>query len=373
MNIGILIPGFSASEDDWCIPVYLNLVRELAKEHDVRVFPIRYPPTHTPYTVHGAHVFPFNGGSFTAGWARWSMLWEVERGIKKHHQVKPFDVLHAIWADETGYIANNIGKQLGVPTVISIAGGELVGFENIQYGLQLGRVTARLVHRALHYATMIVAPCQYTANLTRQYMQHYRMAGEEKLHVVPLGVDTELFKPPEIDTRPREFLHVGSLNPIKRQDLLLQLIARMPNTTLDIVGDGELRGYLESLCRELKIEDRVVFHGEVAHDQLPAYYQEAHFLLMTSQHEAFCMAAIEALACGTEVIGSAVGVLPEIGKTAPVGDLEGLLTQLLGRQRMHSDIQRMQRRLVVEHDYTVQKMAQGLVGVYEAAMQVTRW
>ena len=48
MNIGILIPGFSASESDWCIPVYLNLVRELAKHHHVRVFPIRYPHTDKP-------------------------------------------------------------------------------------------------------------------------------------------------------------------------------------------------------------------------------------------------------------------------------------------------------------------------------------
>jgi Glycosyl transferase 4-like domain len=187
MNIGIIIPGFSADENDWCVPVYLDLVRELAKKHHVRVFPIRYPHTTFPYEVHNALVFPFDGGSYTSGLRRWRMLWGVEQNIKGHHRVRPFDVLHAIWADETGYIANRIGRQLGVPTVVSIAGGELVGFPEIKYGLQLGRVTSWLVYQSMKHATQIVTPSQYMVEMTQKYFEWHQLAIEDRINRVPLG------------------------------------------------------------------------------------------------------------------------------------------------------------------------------------------
>lgn len=366
MQIGILIPGFSADESDWCIPVYLNLVRELARHHQVRVFPIRYPYSQVPYTVYNALVLPTGGGSYTRGLARWRMLRRTLALIEAQHAIRPFDVLHAIWADETGAVANWAGEKLGIPSVVSLAGGELVGFSDIDYGLQNGRITRRLVDQALMKATRIVAPCDYSVLMALDKLPPERHAA---LCKVPLGVDTELFKPPaqELDWRPREFLHVGSLVPIKDQATMLRLIAKLPNSTLDIVGDGPLYPELEALTQSLGIADRVVFHGAVAHEKLPAYYQEARFLLMTSRHEAFCMAAIEALACGAGVIGTAVGVLPEVGMTASVGDVAGLQEIVIGRTRKHAQLQRARHRMLVETSYTVKHMAEGLVEVYEDA------
>ncbi len=366
MQIGILIPGFSADESDWCIPVYLNLVRELARHHQVRVFPVRYPYTQVPYTVYNALVLPTGGGSYTRGLARWRVLRRTLALIEAQHALRPFDVLHAVWADETGVVANWAGEKLGIPTVVSIAGGELVGFPDIDYGLQNGRVTRRLVERAMMGATRIVAPCDYSVLMALDKLPPER---GEILRKVPLGVDAELFKPPaqELDWRPREFLHVGSLVPIKDQVTLLHLIAKLPNATLDIVGDGPLYPQLEALTHELGIADRVVFHGAVSHEKLPAYYQEARFLLMTSRHEAFCMAALEALACGAGVIGTAVGVLPEIGMTAPVGDVTALQEIVIGRTRKHAQLQRARYRMLVETTYTIKHMSDGLLEVYEEA------
>lgn len=365
MRIGILIPGFSASEIDWSIPVYLNLVRELAKNHDVRVFPIRYPFTRQPYEVYGAKVFPFNGGSYTSGLKRWRLIREVEKALVVHHRTQPFDMLHAIWADETGYIANRVGGKLGIPHVVSIAGGELVGLSEINYGLQLGRFTAWLVYHAVKSATRIVVPCSYTENLLRHYMEHQKINHAEKIRAVPLGVDTTLFKPPHHEERSIEFLHVASLSPVKRQDVLLKLFTRLPNTRLDIVGDGALAENLRQLATELGIADRVVFHGDVPHHQLPAFYQRAEFFIMTSQHEAFCMAALEATACGAIVFGSRVGILPELGITAPFGDVDRLLERIVGRQRVRSEQRRTKLRWLVEREYSLERMAQDLVSVYE--------
>lgn len=367
LNIGIIIPGFSASEDDWCIPVYLDYVRVLSQQHNVRVFPIRYPYTKQPYQVYNSHVFPTGGGSYTRGLRRWKMLYRTLKAIKKQHEQHPFDVLHAIWADETGFIANWAGKRLNIPTVVTIAGGELVGFDDIAYGLQNGRISRWLVLRALMGASVIIAPSDYIKDLALDFLPPQKYAA---IQTIPLGVDTDLFKPPEpdLDWRPREYLHVASLNLVKDQALLLRLVAKLPNATLDIVGDGPCRSELESLANQLGIDDRVVFHGEVPHHRLSAYYQEARYLLITSRHEAFCMAAIEALACGTGVIGSATGILPEIGLTAPVGDLDALQHAIVHRTRKRGQIQRKRNRLLAEQVYSIQQMVKNMEAVYQSLM-----
>lgn len=166
-----------------------------------------------------------------------------------------------------------------------------------------------------------------------------------------------------------EFLHVASLSSIKRQDILLQIFTRLPNVQLNIVGDGVLREHLNQLAVNLGIADRVIFHGEVPHEQLPAYYQQAEFLVITSQHEAFCMAALEAAACGTLVFGSQVGVLPEIGITAPVGDIQGLVERIVGRRRTNSDQRRAQLRWQVERDYSLERMTNGILDVYREVVR----
>lgn len=322
MRIGIVIPGFSANESDWCIPVYLNLVRGLAIEHDVRVFPIRYPFTQTPYRVYNAAVFPAGGGSYTRGIARAQLLRRVYRLIQEQHRQRPFDMLHAIWADETGALVNWFGAQHGIPTVVSIAGGELVGFPDIRYGLQRGIFSRWMVHQALHKAGIIIAPSPYVYRLA---LSHLAPRFHAKVAIVPLGVDTALFRLPAKEERSTHFLHVASLNPVKNQAMLLHMMTRLPEATLEIVGDGVLRRELENLTDHLGIQGRVKFHGEAAHDELPRFYQRAKNLVITSRHEAFCMAAAEALACGVNVIGTAVGILPEIGNVAPVGDFEELV------------------------------------------------
>jgi glycosyltransferase involved in cell wall biosynthesis len=372
VNIGILIPGFSASETDWSIPVYQNLVRELARDHFVRVFPLRYPFTREPYEVFGAEVFPFNGGSGTSGLGRWRLLWNVDQVIKENHQIVPFDVLHAIWADETGYVANRVGRQIGVPTVVSVAGGELVGLQEINYGLQLGLVTAWLVQQAIKHATIIVAPCAYSATLVHQFAAYHGLNVAERLRQVPLGVDTGMFTLPTRGTRTREFVHVGSLTPVKRQDLLLELISKMPGAHLDIVGDGQLRDYLGDLAVELGVAERVTFHGAIPHPQMSSFYQSAQWMLVTSQHEAFCMAAVEAAACGVRIIGTPVGILPEIGAVAPFGDIDSLLAQIVARKHPSRRVPLGEQRRKIEQNYSLTAMTKGLLAAYEAAIKSGR-
>src|SRR5688572_7480541 len=101
MNIGILTPGFSKDAQDWALPFLQNLTDELSRYGDVRVIALRYPHTRQPYTVNQVQVYPLGYGSNTRSLRRFQLWMDTLQLISKLHSEKPFDVLHAIWSDET--------------------------------------------------------------------------------------------------------------------------------------------------------------------------------------------------------------------------------------------------------------------------------
>jgi hypothetical protein len=130
MNIGLVVPGFSADADDWCIPALRHLARALAAGDDVRVVAVRYPYTAGRYSVEGADVVAI-GGADRRGLATFE-VWRRTLGVlRAEHRRQPFDVLHAFWATESGLLTAIAGRLLHVPTLVSLAGGELVSLPAI--------------------------------------------------------------------------------------------------------------------------------------------------------------------------------------------------------------------------------------------------
>ena len=128
-------------------------------------------------------------------------------------------------------------------------------------------------------------------------------------------------------------MHVGALTPVKDQRLLLRAFARVlpavPTARLDIVGDGPLRPELEHLAAQLGVRDAVCFRGSVDHAALPAVYASAAAFVLSSRHEAQCMVALEAAACARPIVGTSVGIIPQLAAAgaalaSPVGDLTAL-------------------------------------------------
>ncbi|MEP7291551.1 MAG: glycosyltransferase [Chloroflexota bacterium] len=374
MNIGLLLPGFSAQSDDWAIPVQQNLARELATSEDVRVIALRYPFQRTPYSLDGARVYPLGAGSTVRGFRRLRLWWDALRLIARLHREQPFDVLHAMWADETGLIAVWAGRRLGIPVVVSILGGELVGLRDIGYGLQRSRFSRWVVGQALR-AERVIVPSSTVRRLIDS--AGYRVP-EEKIVSITLGVDAERFKPVTPSGDPYRLIHVASLIPIKDQGTLLRALALLDRRIrLDVIGVGTEQANLEALARALGISEQVNFMGAVAHPDLPGYYQRAAVKVLSSRHETIAMAILEAAACGLPTVSTAVGIVPDypaLGVTVPVGDATALARAI---QALIDDPQRRESlsksaRASAESELSIQQTKTRLISLYSSLIRHNR-
>jgi glycosyltransferase involved in cell wall biosynthesis len=115
-------------------------------------------------------------------------------------------------------------------------------------------------------------------------------------------------------------LMVGRVSPNKGHPMLIEAFAAYardynPHSRLFIVGKAETRlnaynRLLSEMVRYLKLQDRVVFAGEVSDSQLKAYYRVAHVFMITSEHEGFCVPLIEAMSMGVPIVAYGSSAIP---------------------------------------------------------------
>jgi glycosyltransferase involved in cell wall biosynthesis len=371
VRIALLVPGFSAGEADWCIPALRHLVGRLAKSDDVHVMALRYPYEAGQYDLFGARVTALGGG--TRRGARSALLWQrVFASLASEHRRRRFDIIHAFWANETGAVAAVAGRILGVPTIVSLGGGELVGLRDIGYGGQLSRTERVKVWLALRLATRVTAGSRGLLSLTAGTLG----GAKARLSLVPLGVDVEMFAPRAMlapISVPR-LIQVASLVPVKDQVTLLRSAALLRDRglafRLEIAGSGPLEPQLRDLADTLELGESVRFLGDIPHERLPGFYAGAAAFVQSSRHEAQGMAVLEAAACGVSVAGTRVGVLaemePDAATGAPTGDAEALasaVASMLENPRRRVEMGRTARALV-ETEYSLERCVERFRALY---------
>lgn len=165
-------------------------------------------------------------------------------------------------------------------------------------------------------------------------------APHDFLKTIHPGVDHDMFSPGNRAAARNELglgdetvaLYVGRIQPLKGLDLAVrameQLVPTLDRPLVFMVvggpsgpaGEAELRR-LNHLVEDLGIGDSVRFEGIQPHERLPDYYRAADVLVVCSHSESFGLAALEAHACGTPVVGTPVGGLSYIVRDGESGYL----------------------------------------------------
>ncbi|HEX8489949.1 MAG TPA: glycosyltransferase family 4 protein, partial [Chthoniobacterales bacterium] len=149
----------------------------------------------------------------------------------------------------------------------------------------------------------------------------------------------QVFRKLPAEARTREMIFVGRLVSDKGADLLLEALALLESKPrLTIAGDGPERGRLEKQMATLQLQSQVDFVGNQSSDNLAKLLNQHEIMVVPSRwKEPFGIVALEAIACGCVLVGSAEGGLPEAigpcGVTFPNNDARGLanaLAELLG-------------------------------------------
>ncbi|SEL70666.1 Glycosyltransferase involved in cell wall bisynthesis [Colwellia chukchiensis] len=149
---------------------------------------------------------------------------------------------------------------------------------------------------------------------------------KEKIQVIYNGVDHEKFKVNKITfdkNTPDYVLYVGNLKKEKGVIELLEGFAAIakqyPLLQLHYAGAGSMSTAITTLAKTMAISDRVILHGSVDHERLPALISQARILALPSYNEGVPNVVLEAMACGTPVLVSNVGGIPEVVDEAICG------------------------------------------------------
>ncbi len=220
---------------------------------------------------------------------------------------RDFDLIDAHFFYPDGAAAVLLARWFSKPVVITARGSDI----NV---IAKHRSRGRTILRSALAADGIIS----VSAALRDEMERLGVPAA-KIRVLRNGVDLNRFRPDGRNEARRDLglegstlLIVGHLRPTKGHERVLQAMTKLPDFNLLIVGDGPLRRSIEVMSQTLSIGDRVRFCGQMSQDELIRYYTAADALILASDREGMPNVVLEALACGTPVVATPVGGVPEV-------------------------------------------------------------
>jgi glycosyltransferase involved in cell wall biosynthesis len=202
------------------------------------------------------------------------------------------------------------------------------------------------------------------------------------MRVVPIGVDTDTFRPPKAPRVPGRIVAVSSSDsPIKGVKVLLEAVAKLRtghDVELVVVGKPNPDGPVARAVKDLNLADTVRFVSGLSNDAVAELLGSAEVAVVPSLYEGFSIPAVEAMACATPLIATRGGALPEVvgsdGKTAVLvepgdpAELADALGALFDDDARRKSIGIAGRKRI-ETSYTWRRVAESMVEVYRDAIE----
>ncbi len=253
-----------------------------------------------------------------------------------------FDLVHAHFAYTTGFAAVCAGRSFGLPVIVTAYGSDIYFYTR---RTPKNLVAAWFTIWGLRHATAITA----LSNDLAAKIAALGVSGP-KITVIPLGINGTTFFPRgekaalrrqlQLPDNGHLFLFVGNWVPVKGLTFLFDALAKVcqqfPAAKLAMIGQGKLEPLLKQQAQQLGIEKQIIWVGPRSHAEIPFWMSAADFLVLPSLSEGYGLVVLEALACGTPVIASQVGGIPEIlisndyGALVPPHNSEALARAMLG-------------------------------------------
>ncbi|WP_070988388.1 glycosyltransferase [Halofilum ochraceum] len=237
--------------------------------------------------------------------------------------------------------------------------------EHTDYQLRTEPRVRRRLSRCAHRAERITV---IHHGLARYFIEDLGIAAE-RVRVIVNGIDSEYFAPAAPDSRLRSIMGadadsvlvgcVARLHPDKDHVTLLRAFAGMIETHPDsraqlaLVGDGSERLAIETLIRDLGLDDRVRLLGD--RNDIAQLMPQFDLLVLASRTEGLPMVLLEAMACGVPCVATAVGGIPDLlaeggGELVEPGDVSGLsaaLARICADQRLRGHLGGVARERVL--------------------------
>lgn len=326
------VSGLVSSIDEFC--------KGLTKRgHEVRIVCPSYPPSRL-----NGQPDPFqtirvaSSSAFVSAEDRLAIPWREHEALLELDKFDP-QAVHIQTEFSIGILGRKYCRNRGMPVLSTCH----THYEMYMKGYlpllpeDIGKLAARIWLRSVYaHDDLVITPSRHIRDVMLGYgIQHEYV-------VIPTGVDETLFfpHPEEAEEFKRKLavrhagfgegpllVYIGRIGQEKNltllADAMVRIVGEAPDTNLLMVGDGPRKAELRQAFRQRGLEEHVAWLGFLPRSRLPAIYSAADIFVFPSKTETQGLVTIEAMLCGTPVVGMNIMGTAEILQ----GDVGGLLTE----------------------------------------------
>jgi len=296
--------------------------------------------------------------------------WSARRGSYLRGLLREFDVVHVHFLADWGFTPEMISEGTLAVTPwgsdITPPPGEGAPMEELSSARRM----------LLTHASLITA---WGPRFARA-IANYSSLSLESIALVPLGVDTSLFRRDEESTQsalgPPVVGFFKGFRPVYGGLVFVRAMPRIvhaiPDVRFCLIGDGAELSECLAIARRLDVDSRIQWVPRLAHDQLPPHLERWQVSVIPSWQESFGLAALESSAMELPVVASNVGGLPDVvregmtGKLVGPGDCDGLADEVAALLR-DADLRRRMGALgreLVQGEYEWDQILDQWMGLY---------